>query len=149
MNPISIVVVFIVILAVLIYYLQSRESTQQIIPQEKPEPNIVKVKDYETQSETEHKEATAEKPVDEEKTIKTAEEKTDIDDIAELEGVGPKYQELLRSAGYTSIKLIAESNPEELYEKLMKANEEKNITKRPPTIQNIEDWVKAAGSRLN
>jgi predicted flap endonuclease-1-like 5' DNA nuclease len=147
MNPISVIVGFTVILAVLIYYLQSREPVAETIPKETPESNIVKVKDYKEQFEVEQKEAPKENSALEEKIPKTSSVITGIDNIAELEGVGPKYQELLRSAGYTSIKSIAESSPNEMYEALMKANEEKGITKRPPTLQNIEDWIKAAGSR--
>ena len=136
LNPIAVIVVFIALLAALIYYLQSKEQVIETA-QVKSEPNIVKVKDYESQFDAEKKEEPPAK----------AEEAAVVDDVAELEGVGPKYQELLREAGYGSLASIAESKPMELYETLLKTNEEKDITKRPPTLQNVEDWVKAAGSR--
>lgn len=145
MNPISVIIGFTILLAILIYYLQSRQPTTEPTPLETPEPNIVKVKDYESQYEAEQKEAPKTNLVDEENNPETR-VITGVDDLAELEGVGPKYQELLREAGYTSIKSIAESNPNEMYETLMKVNEEKEITKRPPTLQNIEEWIKASGS---
>ena len=143
MNPIIVIAGFIVILAVLIYYLQSK-NTEPEAPSdlEKPEINVIKVRDYEAQYKAEmEKEKVSEEPVSE---ITESEPVTETDDIASLNGVGPKYQELLRAAGYTSIKTIAESNPEKLYKTLLKINEEKGITKRPPTLQNIQEWIKSA-----
>jgi len=68
----------------------------------------------------------------------------EVDDLDTLKGVGPTYQKLLRAAGITSkAKLVAEK-PEALYEKLIKANEENEITKRPPTPANVEAWINLA-----
>lgn len=65
-------------------------------------------------------------------------------DLDELSGVGPTYQKLLRAAGITSKEQLSKQDPEELYEKLMEANEEKEITKRPPTQANVEAWINLA-----
>lgn len=68
----------------------------------------------------------------------------EVDDLDTLKGVGPTYQKLLRAAGITSkAKLVAEE-PEALFDKLMKANEENEITKRPPTLANVEAWINLA-----
>ncbi|MCW4012773.1 MAG: DUF4332 domain-containing protein [Candidatus Bathyarchaeota archaeon] len=65
----------------------------------------------------------------------------EVDDLDTLKGIGPTYQKLLRAAGISSkVKLVAQT-PEVLYEKLMKANEEKGITKRPPTLANVGAWI--------
>ena len=145
MNPILVIAAFVVLLAILLYFMQKRKTEPEILPRAEnesiTEKRVVKVSDYQAQYEKEKKE---EPPTPE---TKITDEETSVEDIAELEGVGPKYQELLRAAGYTSIKAIAESNPENLYTKLLETNEETGITKRPPTLKNIEEWIKAAGSR--
>ena len=79
-----------------------------------------------------------EEPIVEEKEVEI------VDDLDTLSGVGPKYQELLRSAGIQSKKGLAKESPEELFNKLMSANEEKEITKRPPTLENVESWINLA-----
>ena len=145
MNPILVIASFVVLLGILLYFMQKRATEPEILPRAEnesiTEKRIVKASDYQAQYEKEKKE---EPPTPE---TKTAKEEIIIDDIAELAGVGPKYQELLRAAGYTSIKTIADSNPENLYSKLLETNEETGITKRPPTLKNTEEWIKAAGSR--
>ncbi|MBE0633542.1 DUF4332 domain-containing protein [Candidatus Bathyarchaeota archaeon] len=157
MNPIAVIAGFVVLLAILIYYLQSRErkpETPRAVKDSK-ERNIVKVRDYDAQYKAEQAKIEEEKKTEEpevEKPIldKVADESVivepDVDDIAELTGVGPKYQELLRAAGVKSIKTIADSNAGELHALLLKTNEETGITKRPPTLRNVEDWIKSAGS---
>ena len=67
-----------------------------------------------------------------------------VDDLDQMQGVGPKYQELLRAAQVKSIKDIAGYAPEALLEKLLAVNQEENITKRPPTLAKVEDWVEKA-----
>ena len=140
MNPILVIAAFIVLLGILLYFMQKREIEK--VPREEKESiserRIVKASDYQAQYEKEKKEETS--------TPETENSEKEIDDIAKLEGVGPKYQELLRAAGITSIKTIAESNPEALYSKLIETNMETGITKRPPTLKNIEEWIKAADS---
>jgi cold shock CspA family protein len=68
----------------------------------------------------------------------------EVDDLDTLKGVGPTYQKLLRAAGITSKAKLVSEKPETLYEKLMKANEESEITKRPPTPANVEAWINLA-----
>ena len=67
-----------------------------------------------------------------------------VDDLDTLSGVGPKYQELLRSAGIKSKQELVKESPETLFNKLMSVNEEKEITKRPPTLENVESWINLA-----
>jgi cold shock CspA family protein len=67
-----------------------------------------------------------------------------VDDLDQMKGVGPKYQELLRAVQIKSIKDIAGHAPEALLEKILAANQEENITKRPPTLAKVEDWVEKA-----
>jgi len=153
LNPLIVIAGFVIVLAILIYYLQSRETEpEEIPPREETEKNIVKVRDYVAQYNAEKakekptEEPEMKEPLPEESTTEPAIEEPDKDDIPLLNGVGPKYQELLRAAGYISIKAVAESNPEDLYSTILKVNEEKGITKRPPTLKNIEEWIKSASS---
>ena len=145
MNPILVIAAFVVLLGILLYFMQSRESEPDILPRAEndsmKEKRVIKASDYQAQYEKEKKE----EPPPPETEIE--EKEIIIDDIAELEGIGPKYQELLRAAGHTSIKTIAESEPDALYSRLMEVNEETGITKRPPTLRNIEEWIRAASSR--
>ena len=67
-----------------------------------------------------------------------------VDDLDQMQGVGPKYQELLRAAQVKTIKDIAGYEPDALLEKLLAVNQEENITKRPPTLAKVEDWVEKA-----
>ena len=148
MNPILVIAVFVVLLGILLYFMQSRETEPEILPRAEndsiTEKRVVKASEYQAKYEKEIKE---EPPITETEKTEKLDEETSVDDIAELEGVGPKYQELLRAAGYTSIKAIAESNPEALFSKLIETNEDTGITKRPPTQRNVEEWIKAASSR--
>ncbi len=164
MNPLIIIVVFVALLAGLLYYLQGRQQkdNQDILPRasaEKTERTIVKASEYQAQYEKEKEtEKEPEKPTQEPKpeeadpTTETPDsitepESSEDEDISMLDGVGPKYQKLLRAAGYNTIKSIADSTPEELYEKMLEANTEHEITKRPPTMSNVEDWVSSAKNR--
>jgi cold shock CspA family protein len=67
--------------------------------------------------------------------------------LDELDGVGPKYRELLTAAGVKTIEEITEYAPEVLLANLMAVNETQGITKRPPTLEVVEEWVKTAGER--
>jgi nucleotidyltransferase/DNA polymerase involved in DNA repair len=68
-------------------------------------------------------------------------------DLGELNGVGPKYLELLKAAGIKSVKSITEYAPEVLLANLLAVNEAQGITKRPPTLPLVEEWIQAASDR--
>jgi len=65
-------------------------------------------------------------------------------DLGELNGVGPKYLELLMAAGINSVKSITEYEPEALLANLLAVNEAQGITKRPPKLPLVKEWIKAA-----
>lgn len=67
-------------------------------------------------------------------------------DLDQMSGVGPKYRELLKAADVKTIKDIAGYEANALLEKLLAVNGEKGITKRPPTLAKVEDWVAKAKS---
>ncbi len=87
----------------------------------------------------------AEKETDDKPEEKVEEKQVEtVDDLDKLNGVGPKYQELLRAAGINSIQELAKESPEELFKKLTDANEKNEITKRPPKVENVEAWINLA-----
>ena len=65
-------------------------------------------------------------------------------DLGELSGVGPKYLELLKAAGIESVESITEYAPEVLLANLLAVNEAQGITKRPPTLPLVKEWIQAA-----
>ena len=65
-------------------------------------------------------------------------------DLGELNGVGPKYLELLTAAGINSVKSITEYEPEALLANLLAVNEAQGITKRPPKLSLVKEWIQAA-----
>ena len=73
-----------------------------------------------------------------------ADEATPDKDLGELDGVGPKYQELLHAAGINSVHMLSSEAPADLLEKLNTVNLEKSITKRPPTLENVKAWINLA-----
>lgn len=68
-------------------------------------------------------------------------------DLDELNGVGPKYRELLTAAEVKSIKEVAEYAPEVLLANLLAVNESQGITKRPPTLDMVKEWIETAGDQ--
>lgn len=68
----------------------------------------------------------------------------DENDLHKMKGVGPKYRALLESASITSCKEVSGYAPDTLLEKLLAANEKEQITKRPPTLTKVKEWVDLA-----
>ena len=154
MNPLIVIVGFVVIIAGLLYYLQGRQGEPDTLTvasssSEEKERKIVKVSDYQAEYDKEEKskESVTEGTKVHEVPESAQEEAPEEEDISMLDGVGPKYQELLRAAGYNTISSIAKATPETLFSKLIEVNNVTEITKRPPTMSNVEDWVTAAKSR--
>jgi cold shock CspA family protein len=83
-------------------------------------------------------EQVSEEPAETEQTPKT------VTDLGELNGVGPKYLELLKAAGISSVESITEYAPETLLANLLAVNEAQGITKRPPTLPLVKEWIQAA-----
>lgn len=139
MDPLATITLFILFLGIILFYLQRREN-RRIAPtrveKDSIEGQITGSKEYQTRYEDEQEKAgpSSSTPDDEE-----AKE----DDISTLSGIGPRYRELLRAAGYTSIKSLNESNPEEVYAKLIEINNTQGITKRPPTLDQVAEWIKS------
>ena len=142
MNPFLVIGLFTVILTVVVYRLQKRQDIiDEEEPRIKPKREITVVKKADWLVDEKSKSETRPEP-----TIQPVEDPVldPINDISNLLGIGPKFQKLLIASEVTSIKVIAESEPEELLRKLVEINESKKITIRNPTMYNIEQWIEAA-----
>ena len=158
MNPLLVIGLFIVILAVVVYWLQGRQDkaddeNRRMRP--KKEISVIKKEDWVADEESEpepeplpeHVSGPEPAPEPAPETVEEPAPESLVDDIGELPGVGPKFQQLLKAAGVTSIAFVAESEPEELLRRLVEVNESEGITKRHPTMYVVERWIEAAKSR--
>lgn len=145
MNPIIIVAGFVVLLALLLYYMYKEKGEA---PPEKPgeELTVVKVKDYEAQLAAEEPAEAdeVEQPEEPAPVPQPEEPEAQKDDLESLSGVGEKYRALLRVAGVRSITELASEEPAALLERLREANEREDLVKRLPRSGDVEVWVQRA-----
>jgi predicted flap endonuclease-1-like 5' DNA nuclease len=155
MNPVIVVAGFVVLLALLLYYMY-KEKVEGEAPPEKPreEPTVIEVKDYEAQLADEKPAEAPEAEQPEEPEPEPAEPRpeapqpekpeTQTDDLESLSGVGEKYRALLRAAGVRSVATLAGEDPAALLERLREANEREDLVKRLPRAGDVEAWVQRA-----
>ena len=146
MNPFQVIGLFTLILFVVIYWLQGRQDNadqkiRRIAP--KKEISVIKKDDWVADEEPEP----LPEPAPELEPVEESELESLVEDIGDLPGVGPKFQQLLKAAGVTSIAVVAESEPAGLLRRLVEVNESEGITKRHPTMYVVERWIEAAKSR--
>jgi cold shock CspA family protein len=72
---------------------------------------------------------------------------TQKSELRELNGVGPKYLELLEASGLQSMESFSKYTPDMLLTILHETNEKQNITSRPPSRAVIEEWIQSAAER--
>ena len=65
-------------------------------------------------------------------------------DLARIKGIGDAFANLLEDAVVDSVKELARRSPENLHERLLKANEETKHVPRVPTLEAIKGWVEEA-----
>ena len=65
-------------------------------------------------------------------------------DLFRINGVGQEYAELLEAAGVDTVPELAQRNPENLCAAMEKTNAEKNLTRRNPSLKEVEKWVSEA-----
>jgi len=62
-------------------------------------------------------------------------------DLFRIKGVGSEYSDLLEAAGVDTVPELANRKPENLYQKLVSVNQEKELVRKLPTEKQVEDWV--------
>jgi predicted flap endonuclease-1-like 5' DNA nuclease len=67
-----------------------------------------------------------------------------IADLFRIKGVGEEYSDLLEEAGVDTIVELAKRVPENLHAKMLEENEKKKLVRRPPTLNNVKQWIEEA-----
>lgn len=67
-------------------------------------------------------------------------------DLFRIKGVGEEWSDLLEEAGVDTVVELAHRNPVNLHSALVDINEAKNLVRRTPTLEQVEDWVEQAKS---
>lgn len=65
-------------------------------------------------------------------------------DLYRVPGIGPQFAELLEAAGVDTVKELRHRNAEALTAKLEAVNEEKKLTRRVPSVKEVEKMIEAA-----
>jgi predicted flap endonuclease-1-like 5' DNA nuclease len=65
-------------------------------------------------------------------------------DLMRIKGVGEEYSDLLEEAGVDTVAELAQRNPDNLYAKLIEVNEEKELVRQLPNLDDVTSWVEQA-----
>jgi len=62
-------------------------------------------------------------------------------DLARINGVSTQYADLLKYTGVDTIAELAQRNPENLFAKIVEANEGGVLVKKLPTQSQVSEWI--------
>lgn len=65
-------------------------------------------------------------------------------DLMRVKGVGEEYSDLLEKAGVDTVVELARRDPDNLYNKIVQVNAEKELVRRLPTRDMVAGWVQEA-----
>ncbi len=65
-------------------------------------------------------------------------------DLFRIKGVSEEYSDLLEEAGVDTVVELAQRNPENLLETILKTNLKKKLVRRPPSLKMVKNWVSQA-----
>ena len=65
-------------------------------------------------------------------------------DLFRINGVGQEFSELLEAAGVDTVVELATRNAENLTAKMEEVNEKKKLTRRTPSLKDVEKWIDEA-----
>ncbi|HMN91565.1 MAG TPA: DUF4332 domain-containing protein [Saprospiraceae bacterium] len=65
-------------------------------------------------------------------------------DLFRINGVGQEFAELLEAAGVDTVPELAQRRPDNLTAKMEEVNAEKKLTRRTPSLKEVEKWVEEA-----
>ncbi|HOI00898.1 MAG TPA: DUF4332 domain-containing protein [Bacteroidales bacterium] len=65
-------------------------------------------------------------------------------DLFRISGVGQEFAQLLEVAGVDTVAELAQRNADNLTAKMEQVNEEKKLTRRTPSLKEVEGWVAQA-----
>jgi predicted flap endonuclease-1-like 5' DNA nuclease len=78
--------------------------------------------------------------LDEKKILKFA----NMADLYRISGVGSEFADLLEASGVDTVPELAQRNAENLAKKMEEVNEAKKLTRRTPSVTEVEKWVAQA-----
>jgi predicted flap endonuclease-1-like 5' DNA nuclease len=65
-------------------------------------------------------------------------------DLFRIKGVGEEYADLLEAAGVDTVPELAQRNPNNLHQKMIEVNAEKQLVRQVPGLSQVESWVAQA-----
>jgi len=65
-------------------------------------------------------------------------------DLARIKGVSGVYSDLLERAGVDTVKELATRRPDNLHAKITETNDSLQLSERPPSLAQVEEWVAQA-----
>jgi len=65
-------------------------------------------------------------------------------DLFRIKGVGEEYSDLLEEAGVDTVVELAKRNADNLYPKILEVNSKKKLVRRPPTLEQVQQWIEEA-----
>ncbi len=65
-------------------------------------------------------------------------------DLMRIKGVGSEFSDLLESSGVDTVKELATRVPANLQAKMAEVNTAKKLTRRTPSLSEVETWVAEA-----
>ena len=65
-------------------------------------------------------------------------------DLFRINGIGEEFSDLLEETGVDTVVELAKRKPENLHKALVDVNEAKKLTRKTPSLKQVQDWVKQA-----
>jgi predicted flap endonuclease-1-like 5' DNA nuclease len=65
-------------------------------------------------------------------------------DLYRIEGVEGQFADLLEEGGVDTVPELARRNPENLYNRMLEVNEEKNLVNILPELDDVKNWIEEA-----
>lgn len=67
-------------------------------------------------------------------------------DLFRIDGIGPQFAELLEASGVDTVKELRHRKAENLAAKMSEVNEEKKLTRRIPSVEQLEKMIEEAAT---
>jgi ribosomal protein L13E len=65
-------------------------------------------------------------------------------DLFRIKGVGEEYSDLLEEVGVDTVVELAKRNADNLHPKILEVNNKKKLVRRPPTLEQVQQWIEEA-----
>ncbi|MEM2335986.1 MAG: DUF4332 domain-containing protein [Candidatus Bathyarchaeia archaeon] len=65
-------------------------------------------------------------------------------DLFRIKGIGEEYSDLLEEAGVDTVVELSKRDPENLHAKILEINKEKKLVRKPPTLEQVKNWIEQA-----